>query len=143
MAKKKQQRFSLSLDDEIDFEMFGICSHHPDYRLAFGINEIMGWQLCKSEEEFVPNLKKGTPSRHSFYEYHNEEDMSSYYLVKNQAGPKYLFPEKDKIDYFLFIQEPYPIDDEIWSKKLNSIASVLAAYFFDPEELPSSKTIML
>lgn len=143
MSKKKQQKHILKLDDDIDFEIFGICSHHPDYRLAFGINQAMGWELSKAEEEFVPEVKKGTASRHSFYEFFDEENMGSYYLIKNHSLGKYLIPEKDKIDFFLFIQEPFPIDDEVWAKKLNSVSSILAAYFFEPEELPSTKTIIL
>jgi hypothetical protein len=142
MAKVK--KYNLTLEPEFDFDMIGICSHHSDYRLAWGINEAMGLHLSKAEEEFATDkAKKHSSSYHSFYEYYDEENMCSYFLIKNASGPRFLVAEQPKIDYFLFIKEPNTVDADHWVKKLNAIPSVLAAYDFDPEEFESMQSISL
>lgn len=110
MAKVKKH--NLTLEPEFDFDMIGICSHHSDYRLAWGINEAMGLHLSKAEEEFATDkVKKHQSSYHSFYEYYDEENMCSYFLIKNVSGTRFLVSEQPKIDYFLFIKEPNAVDD--------------------------------
>jgi hypothetical protein len=142
MAKVKKH--NLTLEPEYDFDMIGICSHHSDYRLAWGINEAMGLHLSKADEEFATDkLKKHQSSFHSFYEYYDEENMCSYFLIKNVSGNRFLVSEQPKIDYFLFIKEPNSVDASVWLQKLNGISSILAAYSFDPEEFESIQTITL
>ncbi len=56
MAKRK--KYTLELEPELDFNMIGICSHHSDYRLAWGINQHLGLHLIKCEENFELMNKK-------------------------------------------------------------------------------------
>ncbi len=140
----KTKKYQLSLDQEFDFDMIGICSHHSDYRLAWGINETFHLHLKKADEDFYTDYnKKHKSAAHSFYDYIDEENMEEYFLIKNLASGKYLVSEQPKIDYFLFVRCPIPINKQEWIKKLNGIQSVLAAYPFDPEELESMKSISL
>ena len=41
----KQKKYTLTFDDEIDFDVFGISSPFADYRLAWELNGIMKIQL--------------------------------------------------------------------------------------------------
>lgn len=138
----KPKRHVLSLESEIDFEMIGICSHHSDYRLAWGINRILEIDLTKSEEPFVIYGKKGTlQSSHSFHVFYDEIDQMAWYLIKNKAEGKFLIPEKNQIDYFLILRENqlYEVDELI--EKIRKSNSVMAAYIFEPSTLPSAELI--
>ena len=140
----RTKKHLLSLEREFDFDMIGICSHHSDYRLAFGINEAFHLHLKKADEDFcTDHSKKNKSTKHSFYDYNDQENICEYFLIKNISGGKYLITEQPKIDYFLFVRAPVAIDTKEWIKKLNDVPSVLAAYAFDPEELESMQTISL
>lgn len=140
----KVKKYNLTLEPEFDYDMIGICSHQNDYRLAWGINEAMGIHLAKADEDFATDkIKKHQSSHHSFYEYYDEENICSYFLIKNASGIRFLVSEQPKIDYFLFIKEPNSVDANVWLKKLNTVSSILAAYSFDPEEFESIQNISL
>ncbi|MBU2020666.1 MAG: IPExxxVDY family protein [Bacteroidetes bacterium] len=142
MAKKKPNKIMLTLEEDFDFEIFGICSHHPDYRLAFEINQKLNLRLFKSDHDFIPDLKKGTPGAFSCFE-HIDEDFGAFYLIKNSAIGKHLIPEKSMIDYFLFVNQLNGIEIQKTVKILNDIGIVLATYHFDSSHLPSISSIHL
>ena len=54
----KQKKHTLTLECEYDFEMIGICSHHSDYRLVWGINSVLNLNLEKADEDFIVVNKK-------------------------------------------------------------------------------------
>jgi hypothetical protein len=142
MAKKKTNKIMLTLEGDFDFKIFGICSHHPDYRLAFEINKKLNLQLFKSEHDFIPDLKKGIPSSFSCFE-HIDEDFGAFYLIKNHSSGKHLIPEKSMIDYFLFVNQLNGIEIQKTIKLLNDAGVVLATYYFESEQLPSIYSIHL
>lgn len=139
----KQKRHVLSLEAEIDFELIGICSHHSDYRLAWGLNQGLRLNLAKNDELFVITNKKGQPvSEHSYYEWYDEENQVDYYLIRNKSEGKFLIPEKSQIDYFLFLRNNVLLDPEEVLEDVKKITSVMAAYLFDPADLPSAEQIV-
>lgn len=138
----KPKRHVLSLDAEIDFELIGICSHHSDYRLAWGINRLLEINLTKSEESFcIYGKKGGIQSAHSYHMFQDELNHLEWYLIKNKAEGKFLIPEKNQIDYFLILRENsvYELEDVI--EKIRESNSVMAAYIFEPSTLPSAELI--
>lgn len=142
-AVSKPKKHILTFDQEYDFNMIGICSHHNDYRLAWGMNEQLGIHLSKAEDDYIVYSKKGgQQSMHSQYLFKDPENMIEYYLIKNKSMGKFLIPEKPTIDYFLFLYE-----NQIWElqslvESLRNIPSILGAYIFDPEELDSTEHIV-
>lgn len=141
MAKKK--KYTLTIDQEFDFDMIGVCSHHSDYRLAWSINEKMGLHLSKCDEDYVLTDKKGEMvSTHSMYSFEDEENRLTYYLVKNMNQGKYLIPEKPSIDYFLFLNDNIAIDIDGFMSDLKTVSSVLGVYEFDPLEIGSAENIV-
>lgn len=141
MAKKK--KYTLELDDDVDFDLIGICTHHSDYRLAWGVNEKLGLHLSKCDEPYcVTDRKSQVVSEHSMYEFTDESDRLSYYLVKNKHHGKYLIPEKTGIDFFLFLCDNWAVDTADLVMKLKTVPSILAVYQFDPSEIASAENIV-
>ena len=139
----KQKRHVLSLETSVDFELIGICSHHSDYRLAWGINKILDLELTKSEESFVIQSKKGTiVSQHSFHVFIDEVDHMEWYLIKNKSEGKFLIPEKNQIDYFLILRENVLHDLDELVERIRESNSVMAAYVFEAESIPSAELII-
>ena len=137
----KIQKHTLFLETDYDYEMIGICSHHSDYRLAWGINELFRMQLAKAEDLFEINLKKNEKSRHSYYFQFDEDNLIDFYLIKNKGEGKFLIPEKQQIDYFLFLKNNATFDMGDWLVKLKNHPSVLAAFIFDPTEFESTENL--
>ncbi len=138
----KPKKHILNFGQVYDFQMIGICSHHSDYRLAWGLNEQLKTHLEKADEDYICSSKKGVISTHSKYYYKDEENIVEYYLIKNKSLGKFLIPEKPTIDYFLFLYE-----NQIWEMdelidKLRSIPSVLGVFEFDPEEIDSTEHLV-
>lgn len=132
MAKHK-----LLFEDEYDFELIGICSSHSDYRLCWGINQVLNIALTKGEEFSVLEKKHGE-HLHSFYEYYDEEEHIEYYLIKNLSNNfQRLIPEKDQIDYFLIIKNNFVREINEILMQLKENESILTAFVFNPEELKS------
>lgn len=141
MAKKKKH--TLELDQEIDFDLIGICSHHSDYRLAWGINQLLELHLSKCDEDYCVTDRKGVVvSTHSMYEYQDENDRLVYYLIKNKNQGKYLISEKTGIDYFFFLCDNWAIELFDIISDLKKVPSILGVYSFDPQELPSAQNIV-
>ena len=139
----KPKKHILTFEQEYDFDMIGICSHHNDYRLVWGVNEKLNIQLTKSTDDYIVVGKKGMKSsEHSFYEYKDIDNLTEYYLIKNKAQGKFLIPEKPSIDYFLFLFENHLLDPKILVEELKEISSVLGGFIFDPEEFDSTENIV-
>lgn len=141
MAKTKKHL--LVFEQDYDFEMIGICSHHNDYRLAWSINEQLGLSLVKSDEDYVVVNKKGAVvSEHSMYEFRDEENLTEFFLIKNKIFGKYLIPELPTIDFFLFLCENHTYNLKELTRELKKVNSILAVFEYDPEELDSTKNIV-
>lgn len=141
MAKKK--KYTLELDDDLDFDLVGICSHHSDYRLAWGINKRLGLHLSKCDAPYCVTDRKGNVvSSHSMYEFANDTDRMVYYLVKNKHQGKYLIPEKPGIDFFLFLCDNWAVEIQDLVIGLKAVPSILGVYPFDPDELVSAGNIV-
>jgi hypothetical protein len=81
-------------------------------------------------------------SRHSYFLFKDEESLIEYYLIKNADKGKFLIPEKQSIDYFLFVYENHLIDPEDLVQQLRESQSVLGSFLFDPEEIDSTEFIV-
>ena len=139
----KQKRHVLSLETSVDFELIGICSHHSDYRLAWGINKLLDLELTKSDDPFVIQSKKGTVvSQHGYYVFIDEVDHMEWYLIKNKSEGKFLIPEKNQIDYFLILRENILHELDELVERIRESNSVMAAYVFEAESIPSAELII-
>lgn len=140
MSKKKKH--VLDFDEELNFELIGLCSHHNDYRLVWSINQRLGFHLEKSVNYENFDKKGVVTSEHSMYVYEDDNDRLTYYLIKNKVNGKFLIPELPAIDFFLFLYENVAVDREELVTKLKAIPSILAAYTFEAEEIGSAQNII-
>lgn len=132
-------KYTLSLEDDFNYDLIGLCSHHGDYRVCWSINERIGLRLKKSIEPFMVSGKKGVvSSSHSLYEWEDEDENVCYYLIQNKNEGKYLVPEKAQIDFFLVVKEAGVIDVDTLLSELREIPCILTAFIFDPDELKSA-----
>ncbi len=138
----KQHKYNLTLEADYDYDMIGICSHHSDYRLVWGLNELLKLKLTKADSLFAVHHKKNGYSQHNYFIQKNEEEMLDLYLIKNKAEGKFLIPEKQQIDYFLFLVNNQTIDTEDWLLKIKSHSSVLTAFNFDPQAFSSTENLI-
>ena len=76
------------------------------------------------------------------YIYQDEENRLDMYLIKNKNKGKYLIPEKPTIDYFIFLHNNVSLDPEEIIADMKRVESVLGAYIFDAEELPSARQMI-
>lgn len=137
MAKHK-----LTLEEDYDFELVGICSNHADYRLCWAINQALGIELCKADDYEVISKKEGEHF-YSFYNFYDEEDHIEYTLIKNNSNNyRPLIPEKEQIDYFLIIKNNFVREMEEILQQVKNIESVLTAFQFDPDELKSKSNLI-
>lgn len=133
----------LTLETDIDFDLIGICSHHPDYRICWAINEQLDLQLTKSQDPFcVSNKKGGIVSEHSFYEWYDDSNHIEYYFIKNKGGGKFLIPEKPQIDYFLILRENFSIETTGLLETLKQNKGIITAFIFKPSELKSAEKLI-
>ena len=140
---KKNRKHILSLDYEYNYRMVGVCSHHIDYRLVWGINNDFNLSLEKSDDEFIVVNKKGLHiSKHTFYEYKDEDTMVNFFLIKNKCEFKFLIPENIEFDYFIFICEDKFNVYSDFLKRLKQVGSVLTAIELNPEEIKSTENLI-
>ncbi|MGC6434429.1 MAG: IPExxxVDY family protein [Crocinitomicaceae bacterium] len=139
---KKSKKYTLTLDVEETYRMIGICSHHIDYRLVWGINNELNSNFIKAENLFQIFGKKGVVvSEHSYYTFFDDENEINYYLIKNKSNNHYLIPEKVEFDYLFFIcGDHYDLQKNIINK-LKNVSSVLTASELDTSEIKSTDNI--
>ncbi len=131
------------MEQEYNYEMIGICSHHSDYRLAWGINNQLNIQLYKSLNDYTVLNKKGEcVSFHSMYHFKDEENLTEYLLIKNKNLGKFLIPENPDIDFFLFLIENHSWKTFELIEQLRNIPTVLATYAYEPEKILSAENLI-
>ena len=133
----------LKLEASVDFDLIGICSHHPDYRLCWALNEQLTLQLTKANEPFcVSNKKGGIISEHSFYEWFDETNHIEYYFIKNKGGGKFLIPEEPQIDYFLVLRENSILEVPELISNLKQNSGIITAIELDACNLKSADKLI-
>ena len=111
--------------------------------MAWNINEKIGLNLAKCDEDYVLTNKKGEAvSNHSMYSFEDEENRLTYYLIKNKHQGKFLIPEKPSIDYLFFLHDNIAIELDELMNDLKSVPSILGVYEFDPVEIGSAENIV-
>ncbi len=140
----KQKKHLLEFENELEFELIGICTPHPDYRVVWDINSTLKWQLGKANDLFVTTGKKGNSiSQHSYFLWNDTDNVTDYYFIKNKAENKFLIPEYHQIDYFILIQNlQLETTDEIVDK-LKKVGNIMAVFSYDPLNIPSAENIIL
>ncbi|MEY4573118.1 MAG: hypothetical protein RLZ10_2393 [Bacteroidota bacterium] len=134
----KIKKYTLSIDEELEFDVVGITSHQLDYRLVWSINSALGIHLSKHETELnVFNDKKNFDVQYSYYLFKDELDRVNYYFLKNKNGIDYLIPELPSVDYFIFLTNNFAIEIDDFVQNLRKIDTILGVFKFDNQKFKS------
>jgi hypothetical protein len=138
MAQKKKKHV-LTFEEEFPFQVLGIISSHPEYRLVWAINSELDFKFEAGNPHQSIDKKTKLITDHPLYFWEDQEERTMFHLIKNKVGNKVLFPEKPSIDYFLIVVsgEDYEYELTELTKKLKLVESILGVYEFDPEEFES------
>lgn len=140
----KQKKHVLDFENELEFDLIGICTPHPDYRVVWDINSTLKWQLEKAPDVFDVSNKKGQLlSRHTYFIWKDEENYAEYYFIKNKAENKFLIPEFNQIDYFVIINNLQLETVEELVLKLKKVGNIMAVFSYDPSTISSAENIIL
>lgn len=133
-------KFTLEIEEDFDFRLIGIFSHTKDYRLCWEINKAFNFDLLKGDNLTVQ--LRDNIQEHSFFSYHEEDELLEYYLISNRSEAGLLIPE-EKCDYFLLIKGHYRENTIIeLRKQLNQLKPVLATSIIEVEELKSKDNLI-
>ncbi len=137
-------KYTLEVENEYDYDVIGLCSHHQDYRVIWELNHHLGLGFEKCEEFYKNYTKKGVlVSEHSKYKYQDHETGIDYLFVKNKAQGKFLLAELAQIDFFIFIKDNFAMDIDEILEKYRQIPSVVTAFAYDPEEIKSCEQLLI
>jgi hypothetical protein len=131
----KQKKYTLTFDDEIDFDVFGISSPFADYRLAWELNGILKIQLEKQAESIIVFDKK-SKKNNSFqlYSFFDEENLTRFYLIRNKQQNCLIASENQIMDYFLVIKENLTLDLANFLTDLRKINGIVAVFKLESEK---------
>lgn len=130
-------KYTLTLEDDFNFDLIGFCSHQRDYRVCWAINNRLEIALEKSMEPYMVSNRKGeVVSSHSLYHFETEE--LTYYLIQNKSTNGFLVPERAQIDYFLVIKEANMVDVDELTRQLKEITEIQAVFIIDINTLKSA-----
>jgi hypothetical protein len=131
----KQKKYTLTFDDEIDFDIFGISSPFADYRLAWELNGILKIQLEKQTES-INVFDKKSKKNNSFqlYSFFDEENLTRFYLIRNKQQNCLIASENQIMDYFLVIKENLTLDLANFLTDLRKINGIVAVFKLESEK---------
>ena len=154
----------LILDDDFEESIFTLIAIHctiEDYRLAYLINKNLGINLVRQKNDLDFSNGKST---YSIYEWEDEKQRLSWYLVSNicktndvhqvktgllfqnnQSVTKthHLLPELNQVNYFLKIDDEFNIKKEKHIvNTIQNIPQIITAYTIDQNQLKSKDNLI-
>ena len=136
-------KFTLDVEYDFDFILLGISCHEKDYRISWAIREKLDIDLCRGEDVVIASKRPGESGSYAVFEYLNEDNDASIFLVANRADSSFLIPEQRSCDYFLVARGGYDEEhrNEIL-RKIREIPFVLTAFVIDPAGLKSRQNLI-
>lgn len=139
MPKRSQLGTDL---DHLD-AFIGISSHLHDYRLAFLINQALGFNLEKTDDLPAFNTKSDKPSFYSCYIFDDCEKQLKYILLSNTGSEGLLVPSQKEAGYFLLMHGAIS-----WEVKaaialqIKNIPNVLTTFTIDQNKIPNIELLL-
>jgi hypothetical protein len=106
-------KYSLDIELSTEFELLGISTYLPDYRLTWLINTMFGLHLKRQLDIVIDNhqafdsndLFGAVAENQTFatYSYSNEDNSEDVQLIANRFNGNVLLKRFPKTDYFLKI----------------------------------------
>lgn len=139
--------FTLDVDYECDFALFGLVSSTRDYTLAWTLNRALRLRLVKQPELLLNLLNRG---RLVFTHYLHTTETLTFRLLRNRSiAPSnlkkpFLAPDIKEYDYLLAVSNGsgHLADDEL-IHRLMVLDAVQYVCQFDPNTLKYKENLIL
>lgn len=143
--------------EETEYEIIVIHSILQDYKLAYKINENLGFNLSRVTPDLEFKSNENDNAFFSVFKFEESKSLIDWHLIKNKfqielqkekteglfsaqgtfgSSYVYLQPELKDVDYLLKLEGGFDIekiDDTI--KKINKIEGVITSYSINKEKL--------
>jgi hypothetical protein len=131
----KQKKYTLFVEEELEFEVFGLSSPFAYYRLAWELNNRFEFKFEKSLDLFSLTDRK-TKVQRQFQHFHfeDEENHSTFYLLKNKQGNQSITNEHNLMDFFLIIKNNLTIETNQFLNQLRNTNGIVAAFKLENED---------
>jgi len=127
-VKKKVHRLNAEPKNE-HAVYFGISSTENDYRLSWMLNEKLGLNLTKIEDQEITDKSRETKHFPQFECFH---DDLSHRLIKNKTGDGIFLPKYKTLDFVLVIEgESAELVRAVLLKNLKEIKEINLAIVLD------------
>ena len=129
-------KYHLEDDFEFDFYLVGISCHERDYRVCWGVNQVLNIPLAKEEKEIeVVHKKDNLRSKHTVYSMYDFDAEEEVHLIANRSKTGYLIPEQKQADYLLMVKGDgiLAIDEVV--PLLKKISFVLTAFDIEVSQI--------
>lgn len=102
-----------------------IVSCEPLYRLAWYVNQQLGWSLAESESVNVMNKDRAMIQQFFAFAWHDDENNATYYLIQNKGAQGPFDQTMKTTDYWLRIENVPDVSNILAElKKINGIQMV-------------------
>ena len=139
--------FTLDVEYECDFALFGLVSSTRDYTLAWALNRALRLRLVKQPELLINLLSRG---RLVFTHYMYATETLTFRLLRNRSiAPStlkkpFLAPDIKEYDYLLAVNNGSgDLADEVLLRQLVALDVVQHACQFDPNSLKYKENLIL
>jgi hypothetical protein len=139
--------FTLDVDYECDFALFGLVSSTRDYTLAWTLNRALRLRLIKQPELLLNLLSRG---RLVFTHYLYATETLTFRLLRNRSvAPSnlkkpFLAPDIKEYDYLLAVSNGTgALADEELIQQLTALDAVQYVCQFDPNTLKYKENLIL
>ena len=133
----------LETDIEHMDAFIGISSHLRDYRLAYLINQLLGFTLEKTDDLSAFNTRSDKPSFFSCYIFEDRDKQLKYFLLSNTGSEALLVPAQKEAGYFMLIRGV--VSSEVEAAivgQLKNIPNVLTTYSIDQNKIPNIELLL-
>jgi hypothetical protein len=139
--------FTLDVDYECDFDLFGLVSSTRDYHLAWSLNRALRLRLIKQPELLLDLLNRG---RLVFSHYLHATETLTLRLFRNRSvAPSalkkpFLAPDIKEYDYLLAVSNGAgPLVGDELVQLLTALPQVQYVCQFDPNTLKYKENLIL
>ena len=139
--------FTLDVDYECDFALFGLVSSTRDYTLAWTLNRALRLRLIKQPELLLNLVSRG---RLVFTHYLYTTETLTLRLLRNRSvAPSalkkpFLAPDIKEYDYLLAVSNGSgSLADDALLEQLGALEAVQYVCQFDPNTLKYKENLML
>ena len=139
--------FTLDVEYECDFALFGLVSSTRDYTLAWTLNRALRLRLVKQPELLLNLLSQGTLV---FTHYLHATEALTFRLLRNRSvvpsnlKKPFLAPDIQEYDYLLAVSNGCgSLADEQLMEQLAALDAVQHVSQFDPNTLKYKENLIL